>query len=64
MDIEYCFKLHLHHYDLIRINDLVLDHNEADLTEISIFKKKSIRTIINLLDGIIKREICFCLEKI
>lgn len=40
MDIEYCFKLHLHHYDLIRINDLVLDHNEADLTEISIFKKK------------------------
>jgi len=40
MDIEYCFKLHLHHYDLIRINDLVLDHNEAALTEISLFKKK------------------------
>lgn len=40
MDIEYCFKLHLHHYDLIRINDLVLDHNEAALTEISFFKKK------------------------
>ncbi|OGU35022.1 MAG: hypothetical protein A2068_07225 [Ignavibacteria bacterium GWB2_35_6b] len=40
MDIEYCFKLHLHHYDIIRINDLILDHNEAALTEISLFKKK------------------------
>ena len=40
MDIEYCFKLHLHHYDLIRIDDFVLDHNEADLTEITIFNKK------------------------
>lgn len=40
MDIEYCFKLHLYHYDVIRINDLVLAHNEAALTEISIFNKK------------------------
>ncbi len=40
IDIEYCFKLHLHHYDVIRINDLVLAHNEAAFTEISIFNKK------------------------
>lgn len=40
IDIEYCFKLHLHHYDVIRINDLILAHNEGAITEISIFNKK------------------------
>lgn len=40
VDIEYCLRLQLHGFEVIRVNSVLLEHNEADMTERTLFKKK------------------------
>jgi rhamnosyltransferase len=40
VDVEYCFRLYCNNYYIIQLNDVILDHNEADLSEVQIFWKK------------------------
>lgn len=40
VDIEYCYRLRQYDYKIYRINDIVLEHNEANLDErVFLFKK-------------------------
>lgn len=40
VDIEYCLKLQSNHYNIYRLNNVVLEHNEANLSEKKIFTLK------------------------
>lgn len=39
VDIEYCFRMHRYGYEIIRLNDVILEHNEADLSARKIFNR-------------------------
>ncbi|MBK7105840.1 MAG: glycosyltransferase family 2 protein [Ignavibacteriae bacterium] len=39
VDIEFCFRLQLNNYKIIRANRIILEHNEADLSSKKIFNK-------------------------
>lgn len=40
VDIEYCYRLVQCNYDIIRVNSVILEHNEADMSERTLFNKQ------------------------
>jgi len=40
VDIEFCFKLNYNKYKIVRLSNIILEHNEADITKKKIFSKK------------------------
>jgi rhamnosyltransferase len=40
VDIEYCYRLVQSNYNVIRVNNVILEHNEADMSKTTLFNKQ------------------------
>lgn len=63
VDIEYCMRLKYNKFDVIRLEDVILEHNEADILEKRLFSKKYYPTNNNPFRWYYKTRNLFYLRK-